>query len=167
MTRRPSRSKNSRFDNGARAVGFAVVGIDEDEIDVGGDVELAAAELAHPDHDELLRGAVLVARLAVHRGERRVVQRQRPRRSATSASVVMFGADLVEIGAAGEVAGERVQQHAAAQRAQRGGQRARQSPASAGQSSAAPRVAQANGASSVAREPVARRPGCAASACVA
>ena len=46
----------------ARTVGLAVVGVDEDEVDVRRDVELAAAQLAHADNDEVLRDAVLVAR---------------------------------------------------------------------------------------------------------
>ena len=79
MTRRPSRSKNSRLASVARAVGLAVLRIDEDQVDVGRDVELAAAELAHADDDEILRAARVVARLAVQRGERAVVERDRAR----------------------------------------------------------------------------------------
>jgi len=42
-----------------RATRVAVLRIDEHEIDVGRDVELAAAELAHGDDDQLFRrGAV-------------------------------------------------------------------------------------------------------------
>ena len=37
----------------ARARGGALVGKQEDQVDVGGKIELAAAELAHAEHDEL------------------------------------------------------------------------------------------------------------------
>ena len=54
----------------ARARGLAFLGIDEHEVDVGRHVELAAAQLAHADHDELLRRAAVRAdRRAVHRVE--------------------------------------------------------------------------------------------------
>ena len=49
----------------ARARGLALVGKHEDQIDVGGEIELAAAELAHAEHDERLRFAGGAARLAV------------------------------------------------------------------------------------------------------
>jgi hypothetical protein len=44
--RRPRRTKNSWF---------AVLGVDEDQVDVGRDVQFAAAALAHGEHDQLLR----------------------------------------------------------------------------------------------------------------
>ncbi len=40
---------------------FAFVGVDEDEVDVRRDVELAATQLAHADGDELLRQSVIRA----------------------------------------------------------------------------------------------------------
>jgi hypothetical protein len=46
-------------------VGVAILGVDEDQVDVGGDIELAPAELAHSDHDHLLDAAVGPARRAV------------------------------------------------------------------------------------------------------
>ena len=107
-----------------RAIRIAVFRIDEDEIDVGGHVELAPAELAHADHHEVLRCAVLVARLAVLGGERAVVQRDGgAQRDLGERRHV--GADLGQIGARGQVAGQRVDEDAAAQPAQRCRQRAR------------------------------------------
>ncbi len=51
----------------ARAVGFAFFAVQHDEVDVGRDVELAAAQLAHADDEHLLRFAGgRVARHAVH-----------------------------------------------------------------------------------------------------
>ena len=44
--------------------GFTFLGIDEDEIDVGGDVEFAAAQLAHADHHQFLAFARFRARHA-------------------------------------------------------------------------------------------------------
>jgi len=38
-----------------RAVGLAVLGKEKNEVDVGGEVELAATELSHADNDERLR----------------------------------------------------------------------------------------------------------------
>ena len=132
-----------------RAVGLAVFRVDEDQVHVGRHVELAAAELAHADHDEILRPPALVARLAVGVGQDAVVQRdggtQRDFRQPRHVA-----ADLGEIGAPREVARERVQEHAATQLAQSGGKRApdrRPRPRSAIGASAG---AQANGAASVA-----------------
>ena len=42
----------------ARPRSVAFVRVNEDEIDVRRDIEFAAAQLAHPDHDELLAGSV-------------------------------------------------------------------------------------------------------------
>ncbi len=55
------------FEVGDRAapIGVAVLGIDEDQVDVRRDVQLAAAELAHADDDEALACARRVARHAV------------------------------------------------------------------------------------------------------
>src|SRR6185437_16327435 len=54
-----------------RPARLAVLRIDEDEVDVGRDIELAAAELAHTDDDHLLSCAgVRADRLAMDRRER-------------------------------------------------------------------------------------------------
>ncbi len=69
----------------ARAVGLAALGVEEDEVDVRGEVELAAAELAHADDDEFLRLAGRRPRRAIARRERarreveRGADRRRPR----------------------------------------------------------------------------------------
>ena len=60
--------KNSWRADGHGAVGLAVFLVDVDEVDVGGDVELARAELAHADHPELDVAAALAARQAVAHG---------------------------------------------------------------------------------------------------
>ena len=59
----------------ARAGGLAFLRVDEHEVDVGGHVELAAAQLAHADHDEqVLRFlAAFRARSPVDLHERRGV----------------------------------------------------------------------------------------------
>ena len=60
--------KNSWLLRRPRAARFAFLGIDEHEVDVGRHVELAAAELAHADHVQLLRqAAVFSHRLPVFR----------------------------------------------------------------------------------------------------
>ena len=61
----PRRVKNSSFAIGRAPVGLAMLGKEQNEIDVGGEVELAAAELAHADDHERLRVAVRGARHAV------------------------------------------------------------------------------------------------------
>jgi len=49
-----------------RAAGFAVFGVDKDQVDVGRNIEFASAELAHAYHDQLLHfTAVAADRLAV------------------------------------------------------------------------------------------------------
>ena len=53
-----------RADGGRAPVGLAVAFVDVDEVDVGRDVELARAELAHADDPEVDALAVLVARHA-------------------------------------------------------------------------------------------------------
>ena len=55
--------------DGFRAIGVAILRIDEDEVHIRGDVEFAPAELAHADHDQLLCAAAGVERLAVALGE--------------------------------------------------------------------------------------------------
>ena len=57
-----------------RAGRLAVLGIGEDEVDVGRHVELAAPQLAHADDDQLLGRAVAPAGDAAGVGERRMVQ---------------------------------------------------------------------------------------------
>jgi hypothetical protein len=70
--------KYSCVDSGARAAGrLAVVLVDEDQVDVRRHVQLAAAELAHPDHAEHDALAVGAARLAVGGLELRGQQRER------------------------------------------------------------------------------------------
>ncbi len=100
-----------------RAIRLAVLRVDEDEIDVGGHVELAPAELAHADHHEVLRGAVLVARLAVLGRQRAPVERDGGVQGGLGERRHV-GADLGQIGARAHVAGERVHEDAAAQAAQ-------------------------------------------------
>ena len=64
--------------DGARAPRLALLGIDEHEVDVGGNVELRPAQLAHPDHVQLLdaaafradRRAVLLAEPCVEADQR-------------------------------------------------------------------------------------------------
>ena len=51
-----------------RAGRFTVLGIDEDVVNVGGDVEFAPAEFAHADHHQALRTALPVERLAENVG---------------------------------------------------------------------------------------------------
>ena len=53
----------------ATAGGFAVFRVNEDVVDVGRDVELAPAKLAHADHQQALRTSLGVQRLAELRGE--------------------------------------------------------------------------------------------------
>ena len=122
ITRRPSRSKNSWLASGRGAVRLAFVGIGEDEIDIGGDVELAAAELAHADDDQLLGDPVEVAGLAVERGEGGVVDGDRRPDGGVGQHGHVF-AHFGKAGATGEIARERVQHGAPAQGAQRRGER--------------------------------------------
>ncbi len=70
MTRRPSRSKYSRFEIGARTGGVALLGVHEHEVDVGRHVELGAAQLAHADDDQRLLGARFGADRRAVRGRR-------------------------------------------------------------------------------------------------
>ncbi|EFK97080.1 hypothetical protein LDC_0852 [sediment metagenome] len=51
--------------------GLAFLGVGENQVDVGGYVELEAAELAHADHDQILFAAAILA-------ERRAVLRAQP-----------------------------------------------------------------------------------------
>ena len=107
---------------GARTVGLAILGVDEDEVDVRRDIQLAAAQLAHPDHDQILAGAVGADRLAMRGGERRVVVGEGgPQRDLGQPR--HRRAHFPQAGLSGQVAGGRVHQHAAAQRPQRRGER--------------------------------------------
>ena len=54
----------------ACAVGLAGVRVRQHQVDVGGEVQLAAAELAEADHQQPLQGAVVVAAVAVAHGQR-------------------------------------------------------------------------------------------------
>jgi hypothetical protein len=57
--------------NASRSGRFAFLGVREDEIDVGRDVQLATAELAHRYDDEFLeRSRFLSGRQSVNRGKR-------------------------------------------------------------------------------------------------
>jgi hypothetical protein len=66
---RPRRVKYSKLDIDLCAVGVAILGIDEDQVDVRGHVELAPAQLAHADDDQFLRPAIGTARRAVAFGQ--------------------------------------------------------------------------------------------------
>ena len=54
----------------SRAIGLAAFGVHRHEVDIGGEIEFAAAELAHGDDDESLFGARVGARLAIAALER-------------------------------------------------------------------------------------------------
>ncbi len=110
--------------DGARAVGLAVVRVDEDQVDVRRYVELEAAELAHAEDHELLRDAVGIARLAVFRGDRAVMEAKRRAQRVLRESRHRR-ADFGERRATGEIARHRMQEHAQAQQAQRCGERIR------------------------------------------
>ena len=87
----------------ARAVGLALFRVEEDEVDVRGEVELAAAELAHADDDEFLRLAGSRPRRAVARRERahREVERGADRAVRERRKLAQR---LVERGETGEIA---------------------------------------------------------------
>ena len=105
------------------AAGVAVLGVDEDQVDVRRHVEFATAELAHPDHEQLLLPAGRRQRLAVALDQR-----------GTQHVVGMADRDLGEYrhglgdfgqrGVAGEVAHDQVAQHPDAQLPQGRAQRA-------------------------------------------
>ncbi len=103
--------------------GLALVRVDEHEIDVGGDVQLAAAELAHPDDQQIL-GARRTRRRAVLGVHPRPVRGER--RGERDLGEVGHGAgDLGERREAREVARRGAQHHPRAQFAQRGAERRR------------------------------------------
>ena len=109
----------------ARPGGLAFLRVEEHEIDVGRDVELAAAELAHADDDQRLgRAAVRAEGLAVD-GDELAARGLDGGIDRDLGEGGHRAADLAEAGAAGEVAGERVDHDAGAQRAQRGAEGAR------------------------------------------
>ncbi len=62
---RPRRVKIFEIRDRSGTIGVAVLGIDEDQVDVRRDVELAPAELAHADDDQLLGPPVGAARRTV------------------------------------------------------------------------------------------------------
>ncbi len=62
--------KNSSLAIGALTVGLAVLGKQQHQIDIGGEIELTAAELSHGDDDQRLHRARGGARLAVAGRER-------------------------------------------------------------------------------------------------
>ena len=45
----------------AGARGFSGLGVDEDQIDVGGDIEFATAQLAHSNNNQVLFGTAVFA----------------------------------------------------------------------------------------------------------
>ncbi len=101
----------------ARTHGLAVRGEQEHEVDVGGEVELAAAELAHAEHHELERLAVLAPRHAVANLERR----GRPPAGGVDANVGQqreLAEHRLDVREAGEVAPRDAHQVAAAEAAQ-------------------------------------------------
>jgi hypothetical protein len=61
----PQAREEFEIGNRPGAVGIAVLGVGEDQVDVRRDIELAPAELAHADDDQLLGPPVGVARRAV------------------------------------------------------------------------------------------------------
>ena len=93
---------------------LAVLGVHEHQIDVGGHVEFAAPELAHPDDDQLLRGSrTLANRLAVRGREPRMQQRE-PLPNGYFRERGHHGADLRQRCTV-EVARDRAQHHPLAQ----------------------------------------------------
>ena len=97
----------------------------------------------------------LVARLAVRRRRARGGAARRRRASAVSASARHVRADFGEVGAAGQVARQRVQEHAPAQPAQRRGERRGIARVDGDARAPLRASAQSNGASSVAASHVA------------
>ena len=61
----------------AGGAGGAVVAVGVDEVDVGGEVEFAAAQFAHAEDEHRYRLAVFVHRFAVARGQRLVLPGKR------------------------------------------------------------------------------------------
>ena len=105
------------------AAGVAVFGVDEDQVDVGRYIELAAAKLAHADHQQLLLPAGGRQRLAValdQGGTQHVV-------GVTDRDLGEHRhglGDLGQRGVAGEVAHDQMAQHPDAQLPQGRAQRA-------------------------------------------
>ena len=86
------------------AVRVAVVGVDEDEVHIGRNVQFAATQLTHPDDDQRLRGR-RAEQLAVRCREQTVIKR---RRSADRSTSRVITAPLPATGTAGEVARQRM-----------------------------------------------------------
>jgi len=104
------------------AIGLPFFRIKENQIDIGGDVELAAAELSHADHDEVSMPA------SRDRSARRLCEpRPEIRKRRIDGDFSERGhraAHFVQPGVPGEIARHRAQQHALAQPPQRRMQRA-------------------------------------------
>ncbi len=99
----------------ARPGQVAFLGIDEHEVDVGGDVELASAQLAHADHQQRLRARAL--RYAALGVEARMRVRLR-RGDCRLREIGHRAGDFRERRHAGQIARQRAQQDAGAQFAQ-------------------------------------------------
>ena len=114
---RPTRAKYSWFGQPLRAVGVAFLGVDEHQVDVRRDVELAPAELAHADHHQRLRRAAGAPRAA---GLLRLARLGPGQRGGDRGlgQVAHRAADLGQVGRPGQIARHHPQQHALAQPAQ-------------------------------------------------
>ena len=106
----------------ARPVGIALIRIDEHQVDVGRNIELAPAELAHADHRELLRLPGRRARRAEPGAQRRVGPIERGG-DLLLGELAHRAADLGKIGAALEIARHDAQEHALPQPPQPSAQR--------------------------------------------
>ena len=88
----------------ARAVGLAVLRVQKDEIDVGAEIQLAAAELAHRQDHQLLRlPAVHTARHAVA-GDQRLIHICAGELDARIGERRKIAQRFVEVGPAGDIA---------------------------------------------------------------
>ena len=88
----------------ARAVGFAALRVEKNEIDVGAEIQLAAAELAHPQDHQLLRlPAVDPTRDAVT-GDQRLIHICAGEPDAGVGQRRKIAQRFVEIGPAGDIA---------------------------------------------------------------
>ena len=108
---------------GRVGIGFTAFRIDEDEIDVGTDVQLAPAQFAHADADEGLHGAGaavfrFATRLAETRNERnaRLIGRYAHRQFGQQRHAL---GDFVQIGQARQIAHDQMGHRAGTQVAQR------------------------------------------------
>ncbi len=111
MSRRPSRVKYSWLLIDARPAGLAFLAVEEDEVDVRGDVELPAAELAHGDHEQALGLARQGAQRPAVRAPQPVIQ------SAQGVAHALLGQrrhrvhHFGEVRCAPQVAGDHVHHH--------------------------------------------------------